>query len=137
MLLLRLELLILTLLLLVLLLQTGTRSVMWTYLPPLTLLACTMLALVWVLGLDQLSERLPTSSADDPTTSEPDTASSDLDPLGTDSDRYHDYCVIGAGPGGLQMGYFLKRAHRDYMIFERTNTPGEFTSVSCPSFMAK
>lgn len=37
-----------------------------------------------------------------------------------------DYCVIGAGPGGLQMGYFLQRAGRDYIIFERANTSGAF-----------
>ena len=37
-----------------------------------------------------------------------------------------DYCIIGAGPGGLQMGYFLKRANRDYVIFERANSSGAF-----------
>lgn len=39
---------------------------------------------------------------------------------------YHEYCVIGAGPGGLQIGYFLKRAGRDYVIFERSNMSGHF-----------
>ncbi|XP_072042919.1 FAD-dependent oxidoreductase domain-containing protein 2-like [Amphiura filiformis] len=37
-----------------------------------------------------------------------------------------DYCIIGAGPSGLQMGYFLQRANRDYIIFERANTSGAF-----------
>ena len=37
---------------------------------------------------------------------------------------YHDYCVIGAGPAGLQMGYFLNRASRDYIIYERNNISG-------------
>ncbi|XP_077980798.1 FAD-dependent oxidoreductase domain-containing protein 2-like isoform X2 [Glandiceps talaboti] len=37
-----------------------------------------------------------------------------------------DYCVIGAGPGGLQMGYFFQQAGRDYIIFERDNTAGAF-----------
>ena len=37
-----------------------------------------------------------------------------------------DYCIIGAGPGGLQMGYFLQRANRDYVIFERANFSGAF-----------
>jgi len=32
---------------------------------------------------------------------------------------YHDYIVVGAGPGGLQLGYFLERAGRDYVILER------------------
>ncbi|CAL4236303.1 unnamed protein product, partial [Meganyctiphanes norvegica] len=39
------------------------------------------------------------------------------------------YCVIGAGPAGLQIGYFLHRAGRDYLIFERNNHSGSFFSV--------
>ena len=27
---------------------------------------------------------------------------------------YFDYVIVGAGPSGLQMGYFLKSANRDY-----------------------
>ncbi|KAH9504273.1 FAD-dependent oxidoreductase domain-containing protein 2, partial [Bulinus truncatus] len=42
---------------------------------------------------------------------------------------YHDYCVVGAGPAGLQLGYFLERANRDYIIFERSNTSGYFFTV--------
>ncbi|XP_045607554.2 FAD-dependent oxidoreductase domain-containing protein 2 isoform X2 [Procambarus clarkii] len=41
----------------------------------------------------------------------------------------HNYCVIGAGPGGLQMGYFLHKAARDYIIFERANYSGSFFST--------
>uniref|UniRef100_A0ABM0MVH5 FAD-dependent oxidoreductase domain-containing protein 2-like n=1 Tax=Saccoglossus kowalevskii TaxID=10224 RepID=A0ABM0MVH5_SACKO len=37
-----------------------------------------------------------------------------------------DYCIIGAGPSGLQLGYFLQKAGRDYVIFERANTSGSF-----------
>jgi len=29
-----------------------------------------------------------------------------------------DYLVIGAGPAGLQLGYFFARAGRDYQILE-------------------
>ncbi|GAB1599172.1 FAD-dependent oxidoreductase domain-containing protein 2-like isoform X1 [Argonauta hians] len=39
---------------------------------------------------------------------------------------HHDYCVIGAGPAGLQMGYFLEEAGRDYIILEKSNTSGNF-----------
>ncbi|XP_068672051.1 FAD-dependent oxidoreductase domain-containing protein 2-like [Montipora foliosa] len=39
---------------------------------------------------------------------------------------YHDYCVVGAGPGGLQLGFFLERAGRDYVIFERDSLAGAF-----------
>lgn len=38
----------------------------------------------------------------------------------------YDYCVIGAGPAGLQMGYFLGKAGRDYIILERSQHAGEF-----------
>src|SRR5215204_6280386 len=37
-----------------------------------------------------------------------------------------DYLVIGAGPAGLQLGYFLERAGRDYLILEAGTTPGTF-----------
>ncbi|XP_059809765.1 FAD-dependent oxidoreductase domain-containing protein 2 isoform X2 [Hypanus sabinus] len=37
-----------------------------------------------------------------------------------------DYCVIGAGPGGLQIGYFLHQSQRRYLIFERSNISGSF-----------
>ncbi|CAG0916793.1 unnamed protein product [Notodromas monacha] len=38
----------------------------------------------------------------------------------------HDYCIIGAGPAGLQLGYFMERAGRDYIIYERNNVSGSF-----------
>lgn len=37
---------------------------------------------------------------------------------------YTEYCIVGAGPGGLQMGYFFQRAGRDYVIFEKSNVSG-------------
>ncbi|XP_045443479.1 FAD-dependent oxidoreductase domain-containing protein 2 isoform X3 [Pipistrellus kuhlii] len=39
---------------------------------------------------------------------------------------HRDYCVLGAGPAGLQMAYFLQRAGRDYQVFERASRPGSF-----------
>lgn len=38
----------------------------------------------------------------------------------------YDYIVIGAGPAGLQLGYFLKKQQRDYLILERGKGPGVF-----------
>lgn len=38
----------------------------------------------------------------------------------------HEYLVLGAGPAGLQMGYYLQRAGRDYRILEAGDSPGSF-----------
>ncbi|XP_069823501.1 FAD-dependent oxidoreductase domain-containing protein 2 [Dendropsophus ebraccatus] len=38
----------------------------------------------------------------------------------------HDYCVLGAGPGGLQIAEFLEEAGRDYVVFERSQGAGSF-----------
>lgn len=44
----------------------------------------------------------------------------------------HDYCIVGAGPGGLQLAYFLKHSKSDYVVFERHSGPGAFFEVcSC------
>ncbi|XP_071774619.1 FAD-dependent oxidoreductase domain-containing protein 2 [Centroberyx gerrardi] len=45
------------------------------------------------------------------------------------STRHHDYCVLGAGPAGLQMGHFLSKAKRDYVILERNSGPGSFFNI--------
>lgn len=37
----------------------------------------------------------------------------------------HEYCIIGAGPAGLQLGYFLSKVNRDYIIFEKNNNSGK------------
>jgi thioredoxin reductase len=37
-----------------------------------------------------------------------------------------DYLVIGAGPAGLQLGWFLGRVGRDYLIVEAGSAPGTF-----------
>lgn len=34
------------------------------------------------------------------------------------------YVIIGAGPGGLQLGHYLDSAGRDYVVFERHGGPG-------------
>ena len=39
---------------------------------------------------------------------------------------HHDYLIIGAGPAGLQLGYFLDCQQRDYLILERSDNPGSF-----------
>jgi len=37
-----------------------------------------------------------------------------------------DYLIIGAGPAGLQLGYFLQQAGHDYLILEAGPTAGTF-----------
>lgn len=49
-----------------------------------------------------------------------------LHPAKASAPLYQDYCVLGAGPAGLQMAYFLQQARRDYVVFERTPGPGSF-----------
>lgn len=36
------------------------------------------------------------------------------------------YCIIGAGPAGVQLGHFLLHAGRDYVIFEKQARAGSF-----------
>ncbi len=38
------------------------------------------------------------------------------------------YIIIGAGPGGLQMGFFLQKKGLDYLILEKSNRAGDFFS---------
>ena len=40
----------------------------------------------------------------------------------------YDYCVVGGGPAGTQMAYFLDQAQRDYVVLERCDMPGCFFS---------
>lgn len=48
----------------------------------------------------------------------------EIDPAG--AAQHHEYLIIGAGPGGLQLGYFLQQAGRDYCILERDSQAGAF-----------
>uniref|UniRef100_A0A667X2L5 FAD-dependent oxidoreductase domain containing 2 n=1 Tax=Myripristis murdjan TaxID=586833 RepID=A0A667X2L5_9TELE len=52
-----------------------------------------------------------------------------LDNRHHNSTRHHDYCVLGAGPAGLQMGHFLSKTKRDYIILERNSGPGSFFNI--------
>ena len=40
--------------------------------------------------------------------------------------KYHDYVVIGAGPAGLQLAYYLQRAGRDFAVLEAGPQAGHF-----------
>ncbi len=40
--------------------------------------------------------------------------------------NYYDYIIVGAGPAGLQMGYFLDHAGRSYLILEAKDKVASF-----------
>ncbi|GAB3136974.1 NAD(P)-binding domain-containing protein [Micromonospora sonneratiae] len=40
--------------------------------------------------------------------------------------EHHRYVIVGAGPAGLQLSYFLQQAGSDYVTLERAAAPGEF-----------
>ncbi|WP_214106931.1 NAD(P)-binding domain-containing protein [Acrocarpospora catenulata] len=42
------------------------------------------------------------------------------------AEHTHRYLIIGAGPAGLQLSYYLQRAGADYVTLERTEAPGAF-----------
>ncbi|MDG4775012.1 NAD(P)-binding domain-containing protein [Solwaraspora sp. WMMD792] len=39
---------------------------------------------------------------------------------------HHRYLIVGAGPAGLQLSYYLQQAGSDYLALERSDAPGEF-----------
>ncbi|WP_091370102.1 NAD(P)-binding domain-containing protein [Actinokineospora alba] len=38
----------------------------------------------------------------------------------------HQFVIVGAGPGGLQLGHWLQRAGADYLVVDRADAPGAF-----------
>ena len=40
--------------------------------------------------------------------------------------QHYEYIIVGAGPAGLQMGYFLEQAGRRYIILEAQARAGSF-----------
>lgn len=54
--------------------------------------------------------------------------------LGYDPLQFHEYCIIGAGPAGLQLAYFLQEAKRDYIIYEKNSQPGKWWIKSIKIF---
>jgi thioredoxin reductase len=42
------------------------------------------------------------------------------------NDKIYDHIVLGAGPAGLQLGYFLEKDGRDYLVLEGGNSAGTF-----------
>ena len=40
--------------------------------------------------------------------------------------KAYNYCIVGAGPGGLQLGHYMHQQSRDYVIFERQPIPCPF-----------
>ena len=38
--------------------------------------------------------------------------------------EYYEYIIVGAGPGGLQLGYYLQQSGREYLVLEKANISG-------------
>jgi len=38
----------------------------------------------------------------------------------------HKFGILGAGPAGLQLGYFFQKSGQDYVILERADRVGSF-----------
>jgi hypothetical protein len=38
----------------------------------------------------------------------------------------YSYCIVGAGPGGIQLGHYMHQQSRDFIIFERQQIPSSF-----------
>lgn len=49
--------------------------------------------------------------------------------LGLNQGHFHDYCVIGAGPAGIQLAYFLHKAKRNYIVYEKSSQAGRFRNM--------
>ena len=45
---------------------------------------------------------------------------------GAGCEAVHEYCIIGAGPGGLQVGHLMMGAEMDYRIFDGAAHAGAF-----------
>ena len=41
-------------------------------------------------------------------------------------DKIIDYLIIGAGPAGLQLSYYLSKKDRNYLVLEQASSPGTF-----------
>ena len=41
----------------------------------------------------------------------------------------HQYCIVGAGPAGIQLGHLMHQIGRDYAIFERGAGVAEFSCL--------
>src|SRR5215207_11758806 len=43
-----------------------------------------------------------------------------------DEQTSYEYVILGAGPAGLQLGFFLAQTGRDYVILDGADRPGAF-----------
>lgn len=43
--------------------------------------------------------------------------------------NHHEYIILGAGPAGVQLGYYFEKTGRDYLILERGERAGAFFDV--------
>jgi len=42
------------------------------------------------------------------------------------SAEHHKYCIVGAGPAGVQLGFYMQKYKRDYIILEQHHSAAAF-----------
>ena len=42
------------------------------------------------------------------------------------TNKHHEYIIIGAGPAGLQLGYYFQKEELDFLILEKNDTAGSY-----------
>ena len=57
---------------------------------------------------------------------QPAAAAADAGDANRLAEEAHDYCVLGAGPAGLQVGQLMLARGYDYVIIERSGHAGSF-----------
>ena len=48
-----------------------------------------------------------------------------------------DFVIIGAGPAGLQLGYYLEQAQANYRILEASSSAGSFWQIETSEILAQ
>ncbi len=51
-----------------------------------------------------------------------------LEKIGSENDGYTEFCIVGAGPAGVQLAHHLQSAGANYIVIERNSAPGSFYS---------
>lgn len=51
-----------------------------------------------------------------------------LEKIGSENNGYSEFCIVGAGPAGVQLAQHLQSTGANYIVIERNSAPGSFYS---------